>query len=212
MAKIKYIPPGAKQQQAQPKPQPQEGQPEQLKHMAKGGGGLAGVRLQPEMFTPRWHKFARLGYWQDPRRVARYKAMMDALPPGVDAPDWLPKDAITQAYQRMQERNGDRPWWQWEPLDTYDPLHWQLGELPAPPKGAMWPREQQVADAADAAQAEVDWNNLPKWQQTMAQLQANPYLGGVVSGGVQGALFGGLAGLVTAGPLGALAGAAMGGV
>lgn len=118
--------------------------------------------------TPEGRTFT---YWEYPQRVARFANMIRSAPPDWQAPDWLNKDAVLEAYDYLKFRNGTGDWTQWKALNDNDPGVGFLQSLNTPPIEFVLPTEaaqaQKVLTPEEIAQKQpVDWDTLPKWMQT----------------------------------------------
>lgn len=162
----------------------------------------------------------KIGYWENPQRVARYYNAFRAAEMGKgDAPPWIDRDSIDTAYKYLEFRNSGKPWYRWQPLAEDDPGTAYLRSLTAPPAELLpdWEQKEAEWSLADAAAyqppevapgtqatfgvSDADWDKLPAWQKAVIPLMSSgKKFGAVLGGGL------GLAG----GPVGAAAGAAVG--
>src|SRR3990172_4082026 len=164
-------------------------------------------------YTPRALERSLLSYWEDPLRVARYRQVAAAKPPGSSMPDWYDEQKFEQAYKAMEAHNKGKAWWQWDPLPYEDPINQSLRATPAPPPEFLWPNEQKYAPAeqttlANPAQGgltEEQFNALPGWKKTMVWLMGQPEIFGTGTGALLGGVsLGGIS------PVGAVIGAGLG--
>jgi len=126
-------------------------------------------------------------FWERPQAVVRYYNLLRSVSPDWQAPSWLDKDSIYQAYDYLKFRNGDTPVEQWQPLAVDDPGTSFLQNIGTPPNHALLPSEyakygiaQQtgegspLTDAQVKAQQPIDWSDLDnpeyKWMKTYLSL------------------------------------------
>ncbi len=152
-------------------------------------------------------------YWQNPRRVARYKHVIDSVPEGGQLPDWVDRDAVNGAYEYMKARHNNTPWWEWNYLPNDDLALEPLGQIAAPPDDFLWPNEQRFkAKPADTTPiteqtaATVGPENmpddLPLWQKAAISIFSSPKAAGGATGAIMGGLEGGVVGAISGGLLG----------
>jgi hypothetical protein len=111
-------------------------------------------------------------YWNNPGRLHRYKAAIDAAPGGWAAPSFLNPDAVNTAYEAMAAANGYKDWTQWKPVDTTSPLFEHLSAMPLPTREYMQPGEDKyfTTDAGNQLPEPVRWEDLPMWQKWLAHM------------------------------------------
>ena len=113
-------------------------------------------------------------YWQNPRRVARYKHVIDSVPEGGQLPEWVDRDGVNAAYEYMKARHNNAPWWEWNYLPNDDLALEPLGQLAAPPDDFLWPNEQRYKQGQQIAPPDTEQtaatvspenmpDNLPLW-------------------------------------------------
>jgi len=89
----------------------------------------------------------KIGYWENPQRVARYYNAFKAADMGEGVtPGWIDKGSIDTAYKYLQFRNEGKPWYRWQPLTEDDPGTAYLRSLTAPPAEVMPEWEQKEAE------------------------------------------------------------------
>ena len=151
-------------------------------------------------------------YWQNPRRVARYKHVIDSVPEGGGLPDWVDRDGVNAAYEFMKARHNNAPWWEWNYLPNDDKGLEPLRNIAAPPDDFLWPNEQRFRRPAQAEvtpdteqtgiSPEEIPEDLPLWQKVALSIFSSPKASGGATGAIMGGLEGGLIGALTGGALG----------
>lgn len=160
-----------------------------------------------------------VGYWNDPRRIARYYNAIRFAPPGVELPPYLDRDGIEGVYKYLEQtRQGH--WLNWEPISEDDPVNIVLRDMPVPPPEAMpnWetdrlaktheaevnrgykPQEGLLDAGMTDGMSQEEWDALPDYKKFWNRAMPVVSVGLPAAGG---AIIGGLAG----GPIGAVVGA-----
>lgn len=172
------------------------------------------------------------GYWEDPKNVAKYYNFLQSASPNWQAPDWLPRQEIEDAYKWMEYKNGGFSWTNWSPLSENDPATATLRALPPPPNQYLTPDESIYAAPEPAATTPTpqepalwanipqgDWDATPLWMKiamtlmSPSPMQGRPEWNRVAAAGIQGltaaigtAAIGGAIGNVPGAVVGGLAG------
>ena len=107
------------------------------------------------------------GYWQ-PQQVGYYYDMIRSSPPEWQAPEWLDTNGIKNAYDALNQRNGNAHWSEWSnTLSPNDTINYTLAGIRQPPPeitGAatvpyISPAQQSPFLSGDA------WAEMPDWQK-----------------------------------------------
>jgi hypothetical protein len=146
------------------------------------------------------------GYWENPQRIVRYYNMIQNAPDDSQIPDWLDKEAITQAYDWMSYRNNGEPWYKWNYLPDDDPSNSLLQSLSTPPDDFLFPGEEMYRrpkPTATVSGPSLDeelygkWDDLEGWEKLALTLispqpglQDRPEWSRLTAAGVQGVLAG----------------------
>jgi GGDEF domain-containing protein len=129
---------------------------------------------RPGMTTISQLATQKMGYvptfWQDPYRVSRMYAAIQAAPKGWTPPAWLDVNKVKAAYDWFKFRNTNKPTSEWKWLPADDPGNSFLASMQPPPNEFLWPTDQRYADPNQLAeslknQPGFDWYTLPDTQR-----------------------------------------------
>lgn len=126
----------------------------------------------------------KFDYWEDPKRVVRYKTFVDSQAPGWQPPEWLNVQDLNAAYEYLKFRNNDRPWREWKALAPDDPGTSFLQSIPKPPPAFQPAYDRdwstlQPPEPVEPTDAFGAWDQLTPWQQlTLGLFDPQPGLAG----------------------------------
>jgi hypothetical protein len=109
-------------------------------------------------------------FWQDPFRVSRMYAAIQAAPKGWTPPPWLNVDQVKAAYNWFKFRNGNTPVSEWKWLPADDPGNSFLAGMQNPPMAFLFPNDARYAQPSQVAEhlktsPGFDWYSLPDNQR-----------------------------------------------
>lgn len=117
-------------------------------------------------------------YWANPQRVARFKTLIDNMPEGETAPDWLDVDGVNTLYNYLQFKNPHKAVEDWEELTEDDPAFYLAYDMTSPPSDMLSPYERDPIGVANAQMTAFKnkWKNYDHEAAVNDLLKANGYL------------------------------------
>jgi len=158
-----------------------------------------------------WMPTMGRGYWEDPKRIARYHNFIRTAPPNWQQPEWLDIPGIEAAHKYFTETQG-ADWTQWKYLpEEDDATQFLRNTMQQPPLEALFPTEigefeqqQQINTWDDLYPYQRAWETITTPQPLTADNPTDRPLGSIITGnavrtGLQAASGAGMGALLTKG-------------